>query len=86
MATRQDRIDWLLNHQKSWEGFPDSVWSGGGIAYFIWQRLVAEMKVDGVLSNRTAWNDVAMPKLIQSARTLRRQRAAIKSNNDGGKR
>lgn len=69
MSPRQTRINWLLQNQARWEGYP---WSDGLRDFDREKALIAEMKTAGVVSQKTNWRDVNLWNLIRQARKQRR--------------
>lgn len=72
--TRQARIDWLLEHESAWAGFPDDPLLMGGQWMTRWRELVRVMKRRGLFSLSTHWADIGIPGLIRDARRQRRAR------------
>ena len=64
-STRQDKLEWLLNHQHLWEGWED--YSDNRK-----RDVVEKMRSDGLVSEKTNWTDVNMTRLVREARKLRR--------------
>lgn len=61
VATRQQRVTWLVGHPELWRG-----WEG------TWDRraamIVEAMKRDGMVSGTTSWVEVDVTGLIDEAR------------------
>ena len=72
-STRQEKIDWLLERQSQWEGFPAESKDMTGMHRQLARGLFAEMQEAGLISDRTNFHDANIFSLIQAARRQRRQ-------------
>lgn len=65
-SSREDKLSWLLKNQSLWEGWED-------IGDHRKRDVVEKMRKDGLLSEKTNWQDVNLTSLIGEARRLRRE-------------
>ena len=70
-TARQRRVDWLLQHQKLWHGWPNE---REHVNLERWERIAEAMRAAGLVASRTNWYDVRVPGLIAEARRQRRAR------------
>jgi len=78
IASRQEKIDWLLNNQHLWEGWTYAV-AGHDTRK---KPIVQAMKRAGLISKATYWPDVSLDNLIRDARKQRRHEL----HNQSGKK
>jgi hypothetical protein len=78
MATRQERIEWLLIHRYLWEGYNEQSITAEAMQQNIkiQTSIFRQMKQEGLLGKKTIQSDCAIWKWIKEARRQRRYRAA----------
>lgn len=70
-STRRQKIDWLLNNQSVWEGFPGEDWKTKGP-----KEVFSAMQKSGLYSDRCHWTHADIHSLVSDARKERRENAA----------
>lgn len=79
---RRERVEWLLGHRELWIDFPED---GTDVAAHWWpgrDRLLLEMKRDGVLAYTTSYVDVRLGSLIAEARRRLREQTRGEAGDD----
>ena len=74
-TTWADRINWLLEHQAVWEGYPRPECNHLRLIFMA-------MQCAGMFSPETHWCDCNIHGLICDARKVRRERAAREARGD----
>ena len=69
---RVERVRWLVHRRKIWEGVPEERSPEWASIYWAWKwRRSAQMLQDAyLLSPKTLWQDVNVPRLIAEARLI----------------
>lgn len=82
-STRREKINWLLERQSEWEGFPAESKDMTVAHRKLARSLFAEMQEDGLISDRTNFHDANIFSMIQAARRQRRESGQEAKQGDG---